>query len=257
MSLFIGKTANSTSLIATTADKSFIRKVLYDYFLPKLGQLKLVAYKNKQSISGLVFNNLLNAYELDSVDRTAFNGWVYADGAKYSKASFLKAYNKFSDKDSNTFTVPNINDFIKTVNFAQQAQFIEQYNAIIQHSHEINASTTGTIGGIIKNAFSGYAVNDYGNTGSMLSANAGRYEKKVTTSTIGKFMVGGEYEDYYPSFHNGCGGSASDPTFAIDLAVDLNSNFGSLNVSNYGANGDIYPNHIAVGVMVYIGIYEY
>lgn len=50
------------------------------------------------------------------VDSDSFNGWVYADGSRYSRYDFPSAYEIFKNmegSDSVSFVVPQIDDFIK------------------------------------------------------------------------------------------------------------------------------------------------
>lgn len=257
MSLFIGKNSNTTSLIATPADENMLIYVILKYFAPKIGQLKFVARKNKHNIPGLEQDSD-GVWKLKASDPTEFDGWVYLDGAKYSTSSFPKIANALGvpTMSDGFFIIPSFDDyFFSATSVQQQYSTIPQTNAVIDHQHHIN-SKSNAVAGKISNGFSAWVTRGCGSQGYMMDP-AGSSTANVDGSTIGNFLYGHSLESYLPVFHNGVGGHADDPVFKTDLHVDVNSNFSSIKLMEYGSSSaSIWPNCKTAAAMVYIGVYK-
>ena len=103
---------------------------------PEVGQLKLIYQTAKQVID---------------VNSDNFDGWVYADGSTYS-ASMFDVKDAFDVNEDGTFTVPNLNNFIKLNPKPYQANDIsEKYEHVDPyHTHDITMSLSGNVKGSLK-----------------------------------------------------------------------------------------------------------
>lgn len=254
MSLYIGTNASDASLIATAADENMIRRIIFKYFIPKIGQVKLVAHKNNLDIPGLQQNS--GIYSLKTADLTEFNGWVYLDGKKYSRESFPEAYDKFKTSAStNWFQVPTFDHFFNATNSKSIVQILQWQNAIMHHTHPTNSVTNSSYSGRIVDAFSLYVTEQPFQAGLMIAGElSSSSAKQITTTNYTQFLEGGAYDSYKPALHNGCGGSTS--VFKCDLNVDVGTNFSNFVVGEFGTNAEIWPKHQVIGAMTYIGIYK-
>lgn len=97
-----------------------------------VGEVKFIAVPNLQQ---------------KSITDPDFDGWVYADGKKYSKTKFPDAWEMFKTLDGSTdtqFVVPSLNNFIKPVTTSRddrsQIELIPYKNHLPEHTHTIDNS---------------------------------------------------------------------------------------------------------------------
>lgn len=114
------------------APKSTIRQLPE----PEVGQLKFIYQTTKQAID---------------VNSDNFDGWVYADGSTYSTSMF-DVKDAFDVNEDGTFTVPNLNNFIKLNSTPYQANDMsEKYEHVDPyHTHDITMSLSGNVKGSLK-----------------------------------------------------------------------------------------------------------
>lgn len=163
------------------------------------------------------------------VDSDSFNGWVYADGSRYSRYDFPSAYEIFKDmegSDSVSFVVPQIDDFIK----GEPRVGITPYRnegcmCTPSHTHEIPKEQMQP------------------------------YNQSIRTNIALKVSMDGPTAGSANAMHTGFKNHASNMT---DLSIDINESIfdvdSTTSIDNITeSQGTPYPKHFEIPMMVYIG----
>lgn len=258
MSLLVGKNSSNSSLIATAMDHASIVSIINRYFLPAIGSIKHVARKTipAYDIEFTGQGTSDDPYKLVQMP-SEFNGWVLADGKAYSKESFPQAWNIFADDESSDyFIVPYIDDFIKAKPNKSQYDQVMPSATIMNHCHKLDVNNKSTATGVIKNALSCYVSGGTYDIGLMYDG--GNYDGKqnyaqIDKSNIKSFLDGGIYDSYAPVLHTG-GGNGKTELKTFDVVIPENANFSGIQLNSAGIDGEIYPKHICIYAMVFIGV---
>ena len=244
MSLYIGTSDHTADLIASTISKATIQKLIAQYFMPKIGDVKYLAVPYFQQVN---------------IAAADFDGWVYADGSTLAvgAADFQQAKTFFGVSPTATrLPVPNLCRFVQaSPSNSFKYSYQESDMPCADHKHNINTQisyNTNNGSFILSTAFK-VAVTGTGTHCVAPPANASGNVQKLTNDTWSK--VFNNLSTYVPCLHGpDREASGSDHRVNVDLNIPAGVDFSMMPTKNFGEDHpDVYPAHVLLAVMVYIG----
>ena len=257
-----------------------VQRIKFTAVEPMVGTLKFVA-------SATIESNSTIQHKLDD-----FDGWLYPDGSTFDLSDFVlsnELKRLYGNADNVTFTLPNVNDFLKMNGTNQKISSSaigagDGKNVLLKHSHEMDASCKAVAHVVLRLP----GNPDFGDGGTLHGGN-GIVNVK---SSDGKWIKYGENTYTFGNFINelGLDNHKSGKVYSMNIhdvdralqVIDsnngtnlystfINRNVLKLNpidainieatvnmtsqptISQVEVGGETIPSHVVLPVMIYVG----
>ena len=244
MSLYIGTSDNTADLIASTISKATIQNLIEKYFMPNIGDVKYLAVPYFQQVD---------------VTDDNFDGWVYADGSniRVNSYDFRQAKQFFNvPLSATTLPIPNLCEFIQANPSNSKYTYSGSDMPCTDHKHDINTeikynSNNGSF--ILSTAFK-IAVTSTESHVIVHPTNGTTIKIPSNKPDTWKRLLK-KYSSFVPGLHGpGSSVSRSDHRVNIDLNIPSGVDFSVLPTKTTGEDyPNVYPAHVLLAVMLYIG----